>query len=84
MFMVQRLSLVVLIYFLMLIMVFLMHHLNDPSITRVTPYYWDSYEGIINDKAFVLKINMIGEILILHYFLRNFIQHMIKHKATLQ
>ena len=33
----------------------------DPSITRVTPYYWDSYEGIINDKVFVLKINMIGE-----------------------
>ena len=33
----------------------------DPSITYVTPYYWDSYEGIINDKVFVLKINMIGE-----------------------
>lgn len=33
----------------------------DPSISYVTPYYYDSYEGIINDKVFVLKINMIGE-----------------------
>ena len=33
----------------------------DPSLNYVTPYYYDSYEGIINDKVFVLKINMISD-----------------------
>lgn len=30
----------------------------DPSAGFTTPYYWQSVEGIINDKVFVLKLNM--------------------------
>jgi len=34
---------------------------SDTSSGYVTPYYWDSYEGIINDKVFVLKVRLIGD-----------------------
>ena len=30
----------------------------DPSAGYTTPYYWHSLEGILNDKVFVLKLNM--------------------------
>ena len=29
----------------------------DPSINGTTPYYWQSIEGIVNDKVFMLKLN---------------------------